>query len=71
MLVVKAMKHRAVRKALVSNGCEHLRTKGSHEVWGCPCGEHTSVVTSHAIVSPGVVRNIVRDLACLPKGWLQ
>jgi predicted RNA binding protein YcfA (HicA-like mRNA interferase family) len=31
-------KYRDVRRALRHNGFEHLRTKGSHEVWEHPDG---------------------------------
>lgn len=33
-----AKKYRDVRRALRDNGFEHLRTKGSHEVWEHPDG---------------------------------
>jgi hypothetical protein len=45
--------------------------KGDHQKWYCPCGEHMAVVVEAQIVSPGVVRDTVRKLACLPEGWLR
>ncbi|MDX6287173.1 MAG: hypothetical protein QOG53_2658 [Frankiales bacterium] len=47
------------------------RSGGRHEVWGCPCGKHSTALPDHRQVTAGVIRNIIRDLACLPKGWLQ
>jgi hypothetical protein len=34
------------------------------------CGKHSTAVPRHTETSAGVVRNIIRDLTCLPKGWL-
>lgn len=47
--------------------------RGIHEKWRCPptCGKHTTSVPRHNEVTAGVVGNLIRDLACLPKGWLQ
>lgn len=70
--MVKAMKYREVQRALSENGCSHLRTRGSHEVWACPCGRHRAAIAPHkGIVSPGVVRDTIKKLECLPEGWLQ
>ena len=35
------------------------------------CGKHTTSVLRHSEITAGVIGNIIRDLACLPKGWLQ
>lgn len=43
----------------------------THEKWFCPCGKHIAVVTQARVVSPGVVDDTIKKLACLPKGWLQ
>jgi hypothetical protein len=40
-------------------------------VWYCPCGKHTAVAVTSRLVSPGVVRDVVAKLACLPEGWLR
>jgi predicted RNA binding protein YcfA (HicA-like mRNA interferase family) len=69
--VVKEMSLRSVEKALQAQGCQVLSEDGKHTKWGCPCGKHTTAVPRHRDISPGVVRNIIRDLACRPKGWLQ
>jgi len=45
--------------------------KGDHEKWYCPCGQHMTVITRSPTVSPGVVRQAIARMACLPKGWLQ
>jgi hypothetical protein len=37
----------------------------------CPCGEHMAVVTEARIVSPGIERDTIAKLTCLPEGWLQ
>jgi predicted RNA binding protein YcfA (HicA-like mRNA interferase family) len=68
---MKAMKTRDVHRALTTAGCHLLRDTGGHEAWGCPCGQHVTAVPRHRTICPGVVRNLIRDLACLPKGWLQ
>lgn len=69
--MVKEMSQRLVEKALRKQGCIVLSEDGKHTKWGCPCGKHTTAVTRHRSVTPGVIRNIINDLDCLPKGWLQ
>lgn len=69
--MVKEMKLREIERRLARNRCTQLSDDGSHTKWGCPCGHHTTAVPRHRDISPGVIRNIIRDLACLPKGWLQ
>ncbi|MCW7941642.1 hypothetical protein AAW14_06245 [Streptomyces hygroscopicus] len=65
------MKLRIVERALRQAGCQILSEDGKHTKWGCPCSQHTTAVPRHREVTPGVIRNIIRDLACPPKGWLQ
>ena len=69
--MVQGMRYRDIRQALLSQGCIWRQGKGDHEVWYCPCGEHIAVVTTARQVSPGVVSDLIKKLACLPKGWLQ
>ncbi|QMU73051.1 type II toxin-antitoxin system HicA family toxin [Streptacidiphilus sp. P02-A3a] len=69
--MVKEMSLRLVVKALKKQGCLWLSDDGGHTKWGCPCGKHTTAVPRHRGVTPGVIRNIISDLACLSKGWLQ
>lgn len=69
--MVKGMKRREIETALREQQCRPLRNKGGHEVWGCPCGQHRFALPNHTVTSPGVVRDAVRKLACLPEGWLQ
>jgi hypothetical protein len=69
--MAKAMKYREVEAALLANGCTWKQGKGDHTKWYCPCGNHIAVVTQGGSVSPGVVADAIRKLACLPKGWLQ
>lgn len=65
------MKLRDVEKALVEHGCRRVSDRGSHTKWVCPCGRHSANVPRHREISPGVVRDTVRRMACLPEGWLQ
>jgi hypothetical protein len=67
----KPMKYREIRKALMTTGCTYRNAKGDHEVWYCPCGRHMVVVVTSPVVSPGVVGDIIKKMACLEKGWLQ
>jgi hypothetical protein len=48
----------------------HHFESGSPEVV-LPVWEAHDVAVETRIVSPGVVRDTVRKLACLPEGWLQ
>jgi hypothetical protein len=68
---MKPKAKRLVVAALVKQGCSKLSERGIHEKWRCPCGQHTTAVPRHNEVTAGVVRGIIADLACLPKGWLQ
>ena len=69
--MVNAMPYRDVARALQANRCTPKEGKGDHIKWYCPCGKHMAVITEARIVSPGVVRDTIAKLACLPKGWLQ
>jgi hypothetical protein len=68
--MVKAMQYRDLARALLDNGCTPKEGKGDHQKWYCPCGQHTAVIVQSRFVSPGVVRDTTKKLACLPKGWL-
>jgi predicted RNA binding protein YcfA (HicA-like mRNA interferase family) len=70
---MKPMAKRQVARALAQQGCRKLREQGIHEKWQCPpaCARHTTALPRHDEVTAGVIRNLIRDLACLPKGWLQ
>ena len=65
------MKHRDIAKKLKKNGCTPRAGKGDHEVWKCPCGQHIAVIVKPGVNSPGVVRDTIKKMECLPKGWLQ
>lgn len=69
--MVREMKYRDIRKALLDHGCTSRPGKGDHEKWYCPCGQHMAVVTRPGDVSKGVVGDIVKKLGCLPEGWLK
>lgn len=69
--MVKAMNYREIRAAMLAQNCTSKPGKGDHEKWYRPCGQHMTVVNRPGIVSPGLVRQAIARLACLPKGWLQ
>lgn len=71
--MAKAMKRRDVLKAFKANGIEFKRQgKGDHDVWECTCGEgHWVAITDTRDISPGQIRQIIQNMTCLPKGWLQ
>lgn len=53
-----------------SQGCVEMGgTK--HAKWLRPCGQHTARIPRHTVLSPGVCRDTVNRLECLPEGWLQ
>lgn len=53
---------------LRTHGCTPKQGKGGHEKWYCPCGRHMTVVTQTREVSPGLARQPVERLECLPEG---
>lgn len=65
------MSYRDTKRAPLDHDCTHKSTRGSHEKWLCPCGNRMTLVPNHKIVSPGVVGDVIKKLACLPEGWLQ
>jgi hypothetical protein len=69
--VTKERKLRDVNKALHRQGCHVISGRGDHTKWGCPCAHHSANIPRHTTVTPGVVGDTIRCLACLPKGWLQ
>jgi predicted RNA binding protein YcfA (HicA-like mRNA interferase family) len=69
--VVKSARYKDVEHALLDHGCTLKSTRGSHEKWLCPCGQHQAIVPHHNVVSPGVIRDIIKKLDCLTEGWLQ
>ena len=70
--MAKEMKRRDVETALAAHGCFPIRSRGDHDVWGCPCDKkHKAPVPRHRNISAGVVREIGKQMACLPEGWLQ
>jgi predicted RNA binding protein YcfA (HicA-like mRNA interferase family) len=65
------MKRREIERALRGAGCRPLRNRGGHEVWGCPCGQHTAPLPNHREITAGVVDSIQKMMPCLGEGWLQ
>lgn len=70
-MLMKPMALRLVEKSLRASGCTLVSQAGSHDKWGCPCGKHIGAVPRHTTISPGVIRNLIDQFVCLPKGWLQ
>ena len=70
---MKPMTKRQVVAALARQRCRKVGDSGKHEKWGCPleCRQHVSSLPRHDEITAGVVRNLIRDLKCLPEGWLQ
>jgi hypothetical protein len=68
---MKPMARRDIERALRANGC--VAGGGTkHAKWICACGEaHTARLPRHTLVSPGVIRDTIERMACLPEGWLQ
>jgi hypothetical protein len=70
--MVKAAKYRVLAAALRQNGCVVRQGKGDHEIWTCGCGaSHRVVLTQTTNISPGLVRQTIQRLPCLPEGWLK
>lgn len=67
----KEMRRREVEKALRSTGCIVVADRGAHTKWECPCGSHSANIPRHTVISPGVIGDTIRRMACLPEGWLQ
>jgi hypothetical protein len=68
--MVRAMKRRDVERKLGKQGCGVISEDGIHTKWGCPCGQHTAAIPRHRDISPGVIRDTINRLKCLPEGWL-
>jgi len=69
--MAKAMKRRDVIRALRQQGCHEAADTGKHTKWRCPCGQHSANIPRHQDISPGVVRDTIQRMTCLPEGWLQ
>ncbi|WP_280689217.1 hypothetical protein [Kitasatospora sp. GAS204B] len=65
------MKLRELERKLMAQGCTVKSDLGSHTKWICPCGRHQAHIPRHTMVSPGVVNDTAKKLACLPKGWIK
>lgn len=65
------MKHRDMERALRKHECAEQPGNGPHTKWTCPCGEHSANIPRHRVISPGVVNDTIKRMACLPEGWLQ
>jgi hypothetical protein len=70
---MKPMPKRQVAAALARQGCRKTGDSGKHEKWDArwESRQHLSSLPRHDEITAGVVRNLIRDLKCLPEGWLQ
>ncbi|TCJ20829.1 type II toxin-antitoxin system HicA family toxin [Nocardioides jejuensis] len=68
--MIKPTKRAELVKALLANGCTRLRDRGDHEVFACPCGKHMGPVPRHREITAGVCRSLIKQLSCLPEGWM-
>jgi hypothetical protein len=50
--------------------CMQIEERDHHQKWRCPCQNHFAILPKERKLTAGVVRSIVRDLSCLPDGWL-
>ena len=67
---MKPIKYKALAKLLRSLDCEHVRTKGDHEIWRAPDGSTTTIPVGKS-VAPGTAREIRNHLTeSLGDGWL-
>ncbi|MHB1509108.1 MAG: type II toxin-antitoxin system HicA family toxin [Acidimicrobiales bacterium] len=67
--MVKEVKQREVERVLGENGWRLLRTKGGHNVWRSPDGRALLAIPTHGMVSPGVVRQVMKALPNTPDSW--
>lgn len=70
--MVAGMSRRELESALRRAGCVPPtgRGRGGHDKWDCPCGQHSANIPRHSNISPGVIRDTIKRLACLSEGWL-
>jgi predicted RNA binding protein YcfA (HicA-like mRNA interferase family) len=66
--MVKEVKQREVESVLATRGWVLLRSRGGHNVWKSESGE-TLAIPTHGVVSPGVVRQVIKKVPDHPAGW--
>lgn len=60
-----------LRKYLKSKGCEHIRTKGGHEIWDCPNLTRPLTFQTHINPIPQfIILQIIRNLGVNKKDFL-
>jgi hypothetical protein len=69
--MARGMKRADLNRALRQNKCSVKSDTGDHTKWECPCGGHSANIPRHRQISPGVVTDTIKRMACLPEGWLQ
>jgi predicted RNA binding protein YcfA (HicA-like mRNA interferase family) len=67
--MVKEVRRRELERFLEQQGWQLLRTRGGHRVWRSPDGADSLAVPAHGRVSPGVVRQVIKQLPDAPAQW--
>lgn len=68
--MVREARQRDVERVLAGQGWLLTRTKGGHNVWVSPTGTDRLAIPRHGMVSPGVLRQVIRALGdTAPKEW--
>lgn len=57
---MRAVKYRVLEQELRRNGCEFIRQKGSHQIWGL--NGKTAPVPYGTEVTAGTLRDIIKHL---------
>ena len=69
IVVVKEVRQREVERELASQGWVLVRKRGGHHVWKSADGVHLLAIPAHGVVSPGVVRQVIKALRTHPPRW--
>lgn len=67
--MTKEVKQREVERFLRRGGWRLVRVRGGHNVWSRGDGQLTLAIPGHGVVSPGVVRQIIKIVPNPPESW--
>ncbi|WP_445996800.1 type II toxin-antitoxin system HicA family toxin [Okibacterium fritillariae] len=67
--MTKEVKQREVERFLRRAGWRLVRVRGGHSVWSSGDGRLTLAIPRHGVVSPGVVRQIIKVVPNAPESW--
>jgi predicted RNA binding protein YcfA (HicA-like mRNA interferase family) len=67
--MTKEVKQREVERFLRRAGWRLVGVRGRHNVWSSGDGQLTLAIPRHGVVSPGVVRQIIKVVPSTPKSW--